>query len=373
MRRRGLQAVAFCAALSCNAPAHAQSSNLLERQANQIKTATIEQPEFGFRAGSIVGAPIPFSNATFGSGLILGGAYLYNTSEGAKPSMFGIAALKSDNGTEAYGGIINYASPENRWLLDLTVVNAELFYDLFLLSKPVPARQTGQFVKASLAYGPTRDFSYGVTMRYIDSDVGLNTADIPSLPSPFGDNFNFKIGAVGLTAEWDNRDNSLYPTQGQNFTAEAFYAQSIGSARYSYGKFWANLTAYRPLGRNGVMVGRLAGCAASTGAPFFDLCAIGGSDGFRGFPTTQFLDERSASIQFEYRHTFTKRLGGVAFVGAGTVAGQFPNSASTAQKHAGGLGLRYRLSKKFPVDFAIDGSRNSFNENQIYVYVGQRF
>ncbi|MEM1078724.1 MAG: hypothetical protein AAGI09_09385 [Pseudomonadota bacterium] len=37
------------------------------------------------------------------------------------------------------------------------------------------------------------------------------------------------------------------------------------------------------------------------------------------------------------------------------------------------LGARIRLSKSFPVDYAIDLSRNSDGESLVYVYVGQRF
>ena len=40
---------------------------------------------------------------------------------------------------------------------------------------------------------------------------------------------------------------------------------------------------------------------------------------------------------------------------------------------AGGFGLRYRVSKKFPVDFSVDGSWNDEHEGLLYISVGQRF
>ncbi len=38
-----------------------------------------------------------------------------------------------------------------------------------------------------------------------------------------------------------------------------------------------------------------------------------------------------------------------------------------------GLGLRYRVSKKFPVDFAVDGSLSDEGDSLLYISVGQRF
>jgi hypothetical protein len=38
-----------------------------------------------------------------------------------------------------------------------------------------------------------------------------------------------------------------------------------------------------------------------------------------------------------------------------------------------GLGLRYRVSEKFPVDFAVDGSVSEDGDGLLYISVGQRF
>ena len=91
------------------------------------------------------------------------------------------------------------------------------------------------------------------------------------------------------------------------------------------------------------------------------------------FSATQFLDYNSASLQLEYRHRFTKRLGAVAFAGVGQVGPQFKDLDIGGNHSAVGVGGRYRVSKKFPVDFSVDVSRNSQRENTLYIYVGQRF
>ncbi|WP_298855722.1 hypothetical protein [uncultured Ruegeria sp.] len=112
---------------------------------------------------------------------------------------------------------------------------------------------------------------------------------------------------------------------------------------------------------------------ASDDTPFFDQCSLGATDAFRGFPVTQFLNLRSVSLQVEYRHRLTNRFGAVAFAGAGLTGDSFSNLSTGGTHSAAGLGARYRVSKKFPVDLSVDWARNNDSEDQLYIYVGQRF
>ena len=130
---------------------------------------------------------------------------------------------------------------------------------------------------------------------------------------------------------------------------------------------------FHPLGDKGVLAARGALCGASDTTPFFDLCSLGGTDAMRGFPVTQFLDNRLASAQVEYRRVFAGRLGGVVFAGAGMVGADTEDLSVDDAHAAAGLGARIRLSRKFPVDFSIDASWNDEDEQLLYIYVGQRF
>lgn len=106
---------------------------------------------------------------------------------------------------------------------------------------------------------------------------------------------------------------------------------------------------------------------------FFDLCSLGGTDNFRGYPFGEFLDESLLSVQMEYRGRWNNRFRYTIFADAGGVASGFDAFNGDAFEAAGGIGLRYRLSKKFPLDFSIDAAINSNGETMSYVYVGQRF
>jgi len=116
---------------------------------------------------------------------------------------------------------------------------------------------------------------------------------------------------------------------------------------------------------------RLVGCSAPGRVPFYDLCSLGGTDAFRGYNITQFLDNALVSAQVEYRKRLGKRIGVVAFGGVGAVGDAFDTLDDVGS--AVGLGLRYRVSQKFPVDFAVDGSVSEGGDGLLYISVGQRF
>ncbi|MDK3072454.1 BamA/TamA family outer membrane protein [Sedimentitalea sp. JM2-8] len=341
----------------------------------QVKSAGNAQKDsdFGFRSGSFVATPIPFSNPTIGSGLVLGLGYLFNIDRGSKPSVIGIAGLRSDNGTMGYGGSINLYSHDNRWQLETLFAEADIRYDLFTTIGTLPIRQEGYLGRVSLSYGVTPDLSFGGSMRYLKTDVSLDAPDLPSIPAPFNDFLNTEILSLGVVADWDTRDDTLYPTSGNHLQFEASRGIFLGGILPDYSRAFLNFSHYVAVGKNGVLAAMASTCAASSDTPFFDQCALGGTDSFRGFSFTQYLDDRSASVQVEYRQTLTPRFGGVVFGGAGLVGPTYGQLAEGGTHGAVGIGLRYRVSKKFPVDLSVDVTRNTIDENQLYIYVGQRF
>lgn len=120
-----------------------------------------------------------------------------------------------------------------------------------------------------------------------------------------------------------------------------------------------------------MIASRAAVCHATDAAPFFDACSLGGVDSFRGFNATQILNKRSMSTQLELRQSLSDRIGAVLFAGIGAAGPTFDNLNQSGA--AGGFGLRYRVSKKFPVDFSVDGSWNDEHEGLLYISIGQRF
>lgn len=350
-------------------PAMAAGPEQTERQLGHVETAQ-KAEGYGFRKGSVIVAPVPFSSPMIGSGLALGAGYLFKTGPEANTSVVGLGGLRSDNGSRAVAAVVSLASPGNRWQLKAFAGRADAAYDLFTSLGALPVRQEGRLARINAAYGFTGGLSAGIILRYLETELSPEAGLLPGSLQPDAD---LEIGTAGVSLDWDRRDDSDYPTEGTRLTAIATRSYTLGSLSRSYDRGYAIFDGYRPLGDSSSLAMRGTVCAASGGTPFFDQCSIGATDNMRGFNSTQFLGLRSVSVQAEYRQRFSERWGGVVFAGTGWTGGRFGELAQGGSHSAAGAGVRYRVSKKFPVDFSVDASRNNQREDQLYIYVGQRF
>lgn len=335
--------------------------------------AEIDDTTIGFRAGSFVAAPIPLKNPTLGSGLILGAGYLFDIDEGSDTSFFGLAGFRTDNGSQGYGLAGNFALSNNRWKFGFLAGEVDVFYDLYLLNLPVPLRQSGSLINFDGSYGFTPHISAGLDMRYLETTISLDLFDGTVLPDALIEDANLALFNLGLTFDVDYRDDTIFPTSGTHLDFSHTGGWTVEGQSRAYRKTVAKLDYYQPVFNKSVLAVRLAGCAATEDAPFYDQCSLGGTDSFRGYASTKFIDQNLLSAQIEFRAQVSDRIGLALFGGAGSVSESFGNLTQSDRNYAAGLGARYRLSKKFPLDFAVDGAINADDEKTIYIYVGQRF
>ena len=358
----------FGAAVTLSIQAAQADPDITGAQLNQPATLR-DDSDLGFRRGSFIVAPIPFSNPAIGSGLALGGGYLFSLDEDEETSFIGLGGLLSENGSEAYGVSAKLAFGSG-WAFDLTFAEANLKYDLFVNQIAFPIEQKGLLGQGGLSRRVTNNWRIGAAFRYLDTTVTPNLG--VTLPPELAPDLSLEILSLGLTAGWDIRDDTDYPTDGARLEISANRGYELGGSR-RYGYASANFDAYHSLGAQTVLAGRASTCVASSDAPFFDQCSLGFSDQFRGFSPTQYYDQRLVSGQVELRHRLSDRIGVVTFGGVGWTGESYGRIGDAGTRVAGGLGVRYRLSKKFPVDFSVDYSTNNESEQFLYIFVGQRF
>ncbi|MGX0879832.1 outer membrane protein assembly factor BamA [Roseovarius sp. MBR-154] len=369
LRSIAARGLCLCVMMGQPATVTAAESNLDHKMAPLTDASS--QSDFGLRSGSLIVAPVPFSDPMIGNGLALGAGYLFTIDEGSDPSMLGVGYLRSDNGSEGYALTFNLAFLDNRWSIGATYIDADIDYDLITSFGDVPINQTGELIKVKLMYGITPDFHLGVSARYLESTIGSSNPVFPNLPTNIRLPNGFSTTGIGLLADYSNVDDKIYPTSGFNLAFSSTYNEPSGRFGEDYVKSILTYDTYLPTSDTGVIAIRSVACSAPGRVPFYDLCSLGGTDAFRGFNITQFLDNALLSTQIEYRKRLGKRIGVVAFGGVGAVGGAF-NDLDNAGS-AVGLGLRYRVSEKFPVDFAVDGSISDEGDGLLYISVGQRF
>lgn len=123
-------AAMLAAALPAPRMAQAGGAESLTDQMDRVHQRRAEDDSFGLRHGSVVVAPVPFSNPMIGTGLALGAGYLFKLDPEARTSVIGLGGMRSDNGSQAAGLMFNLAFGDNRWLVSSFYGKATLNYDL---------------------------------------------------------------------------------------------------------------------------------------------------------------------------------------------------------------------------------------------------
>lgn len=330
-----------------------------------------DKSKIGFKQGSVVVAPIPFESPSLGTGLALGGSYLFQNDRLSEASSLTFGGFKSSNGSNAYGLGVNLAWDEDTWNFSFVLADADLKYDVYAGGKPFSVRQKLRGGKIDLSRKVADSFSVGGSLGY--GTYSLVPTRLPTLPGDFVKDAQLEILRLSAYGEYDTRDDSMYPTSGALLSGTVSRGFFLGAARDDYAKLVLAASNYFPVFGDSVIATHAVACAASDDAPFFDACALGLTDNLRGYISTEFVDSALFSVQAEFRDRLTDRIGYVVFAGAGSVGDTFSDALSQDYKGAAGVGLRFRLSKSFPLDYAIDIAVNDRGEDLLYISIGQRF
>jgi outer membrane protein assembly factor BamA len=339
-----------------------------DKPSNNAKYDTAR--DVGFAQGSFIVAPIPFQNPSLGGGLALGGAYLFKN-PGSAASSIGFGGFKTNNGSQGYGLGFSLNFNEDKWKTRFFLGDVDLNYDLYVLGVPVPISQTGRGARAEVLYGLSQDLFVGAGLGHATSTIAPNLG--LDLPGQIEADADLKTTALNLILNWDRRDDTYYPTNGTLISGDLAYAVLTGAGDRDYLKAVAKASGYKSMFGNGVFAWQATACASGAEAPFFDSCSLGGTDSLRGFSSTEFINNALFSVQAEYRGALVGRLGYVVFAGAGSTGDDIGEALAGTYRSAAGIGARFRLSKKFPLDYSFDVSYNDADESLVYVYVGQRF
>lgn len=365
--------VSVCAIVTLG-PGFASAQPVALDETPEMANATPAE-KIGFSEGSFIVAPVPFQNPVLGAGLAIGGAYLFKNAEGADTSSLGFGYFRTENGSEGYGLGFDLQLGLSQWETSVLLGDIDLTYDLFIAGVAVPIRQTATGIRLIGGRNITDTVSVAAGLSYAETTVlGVDGSKLPLDLIP---DANVQLTKLDFSAEYDTRDDTDYPTDGLFAKGQLALGYMAGVRDRSYEKGVASVAGYTPAFENGVFAWAANGCAASDNAPYFDACSLGGTDSFRGYGATEFIDRTLLSLQAEFRGRIHgilgDRLGYVVFAGAGGTGGTFGEIFDDDLKSAYGVGARFRLSRSFPVDYSIDVSRNDTGESLLYVTVGQRF
>ena len=318
--------------------------------------------------------PIPVSNPTLDTGLILGGAYFYKQTEAQKKvqpaSMTGAMAFYTSNESAAFGvGHQSYWN-ENKWRLGAALGHMDLKLDLVPTGAGSSGPNTlwrlnGNFVGARLSRKIVGKWYAGLLMRHIDIDQSFEF-DMPT--SRYSTDNSTISTSGGVIAEYDSRDLPTNPYTGAIFEIDALTSELSGGSNGSYQSYSLSYRSYHTLVAKLVLAWEVQGCKRSGETPLWDACRID----LRGFSSTDYLGNASASAQVEARWHFHKKWGAVAFAGGGYHKNSFSNIRDQDLIHSYGIGLRFMVLESKRINMRLDYGRSN-DSDAIYLSVGEAF
>jgi hypothetical protein len=333
--------------------------------------------------GEWVFVPIPFKNALLGAGLQFGAGRLYKPAdrpEQTQASVFGVGGMWAEGGSWAAA-----AGDKRYWgrkaALRSTVVGGagEIFYPLVVnlpnlvdLRVPVSQQFTGGLVK--LGFEAREHLWLNAGFKFASTEIRATGIEIDDEGKSLGLEPRVTIGLamLSLSAEWDTRPDQFYPRDGSLTKLDVGLSNSSWGADDDYVVYDLSYNGYRAFGERHTLAWRLAGKYTSGDAPFFVLPWYGSGVDLRGYTPGTYIGRGLAAAQAEWRWQATKRIGLVAFGGVGGVWGDVPLFEQDDFLPAGGVGLRWRLTEKFRVNFRVDYARGKDDE-VLLVSVGEAF
>ncbi len=317
--------------------------------------------------------PIPVSNPTTDTGLVVGGAYFYPQTEAEKktqpPSVTGAAGYYSSNDSAAFGVAHQSYWSDNNWRFGGIVGHVDLNLGLNApgvgLATSIDWSVEGEFIAAIVSRKITGKWYAGIFARYLDihQEFGIDTPSVK-----FNTDADTVSGGVGVKLERDSRDKPFNSQAGSIFELSALVNSGDLGSDISYNSYSASYRSYHSVSTSVVLAWEVQGCHRSDEAPLWDACRID----LRGFPATDYFGRSSASSQLEARWRFHPKWGAVAFAGGGYYENSFSSIREREMIPSYGIGLRFMVLESQRINMRLDYGRSN-GSDAVYLSVGEAF
>ncbi len=329
----------------------------------------------GKKKRNLVLVPIPMSSPTFGTGLILGGAYFYPQTEEQKksqPASFTGAAAGYTSNKSWFGGVMqqNYFS-ENKWRFNAIAAYAD--FKLELIPPQEDSEEAlldwlvkGAIFSTSISRRLGGNWFLGLTARYLSIQQNLDlNVDYPD----FDIDQKINSPGVGLALNYDTRDMPMNAFQGGYFELSSIFADKRTQQDSSYQSYYARFRSYHQLKGSLVLAWEVSGCTKDGQIPLWDTCRLN----LRGFPVTDYLSRKSILGQVEARWRFYKRWGLLHSAGPGRVEESFGNHGAGETIPSYGVGLRWMVLESQRINIRVDYARSDNGSSALYLGVAEAF
>ena len=305
-----------------------------------------------------------------------------STQRKSPPSISGIAALGTENGT-LFGAAYHLGFWEEDTIRTTTAVAAlNVNMNFYLRNIGIDMNLEGYAAYQELMFRISdSNFFLGGNYIYVDIESKKNNESLPLLDRFF--EHEFKMGALAVVAQYDTRNTIFTPSKGLFAKATLRRFDEHFGGNENFWRYGAKAFYFQPLSEDLILGLRLEGegVHASDGdsVPFITRPSIN----MRGIPAMRYQGEKMMTGEVQLRWEFIERWNMVFFGGAGKVFGDeynFEPGIGAVQKNvsfkdadlhpAGGVGFRYELARKFGLWGGLDFATSEENDFAFYITIG---
>jgi len=328
-------------------------------------------------------APIPFKHTQLGWGafVMAGAIHRFDPDTTFKPSTGVLGGFYSENKSWGWMAVEAARFAHDRWRVRGLAMHADVRYDFFGVGedagnagRSIPLEQTMDIAVASGLRRLTPGVYGGASLLWIRSRVQLRGDDALPIAPDAQDLSTTNLLAPGVQMELDTRDDDYWPSRGSLGTVKAsFFTSGIGSER-NFQRYMGAWCWYTGVRAPELLLATNATITASDGdVPFWAVPSVGaGLYGLRGYTQGRYRDDLVTTVQAELRFHSNGRAGATLFGGFAQVAPTFGDLWSAQLLPAGGLGVRYQLTRNYPMHMRADYAWGK-NEGIFYFSVGEAF
>jgi len=334
-----------------------------------------DETKLKIQKGDTVVVPIPISNPTLGTGLVVGGAYFYpQTEEQAElqpASLTAVAAMYTSNDSRAFALVQQNYWKEDRWRFTGAIGAADIRLSLLTPDdtgdgSSVDWRVSGPLLFAQISRRIKGDWYGGIQTRVISANQSIES-------DTEGESSNLELGddtvaGLGLAFEYDSRDLPMNSYSGRHFKVDTLFNYQSTGADNNYQSYSAYFRSYHALTDSVVLAWEVQGCQRAGTVPLWDACTVK----LRGFAATDYLGMQSASTQVEARWKFSKHWGLVGFAGVGSIGDSFSGIEDDNSIPSYGFGVRFMVLQSKRINMRVDFARSD-DSDAVYLSVGEAF
>ena len=287
-----------------------------------------------------------------------------------RPNISAVGGIATENGTSG-GGIADMrywgdGSLKSKAALIASSVNID-FYGKENESGDMRAVRYNLDADAGLVgiekATPVENLSVQLDYTYAEITASLDNAEIP--PGLLPEREALRISGLAASLVYDSRDNLFSPQAGAYFKTSFFASDETLGADRNFQRLSQVVILYWKLNDAWLVGLKMDGHIAFDDYPFYAKPFIS----LRGVPAMRYQGEDVAFAELEIQHKLTDRIRLLGFLGGGKAWDRFGSHEFDQSVTSGGIGIRYRIARKFGMDMGVDLA-TSGDDSAIYLQVG---